>query len=118
MRPRLQLILLSVVLLGGCEGAANPVAPEPLPTWLSSLIRELESQPRANPPAYIARYEYRNEVVYFQPQRCCDVPSNVFKADGALMCHPDGGITGAGDGRCPDFAAERKNETIVWRDTR
>jgi hypothetical protein len=37
--------------------------------------------------------------------------------DGAcrVLCHPDGGITGGGDGRCADFAATRKDGELLWR---
>ena len=116
MKRRFQLAI-SVALFAGC-GGASPIAPDPLPTWLTSLIRNLESQPPANPRAFIARYEYKGQIVYFEPQRCCDVPSRVYWIDGTLLCQPDGGFSGAGDGRCPDFFAERKNEKVIWRDSR
>jgi hypothetical protein len=118
MTLRFQLLILPVVLLAGCGADRQPLAPGPLPAWLTSLITDLESQPPANPPAFIARYEFTNDVVYFLPQRCCDIQSTVYRTDGAILCHPDGGITGSGDGRCPGFFAQRKNEEIVWRDAR
>ena len=43
---------------------------------------------------------------------------SVWGVDRAVICHPDGGITGRGDGRCPDFFVERRNERVVWRDQR
>ena len=33
-----------------------------------------------------------------------------------LICHPDGGFSGIGDGSCPDI--EIKKETLVWQDDR
>jgi hypothetical protein len=62
--------------------------------------------------------EYQGQEVYFVPQRCCDVMSVVYRSDGAVMCHPDGGLNGKGDGRCADFSAERRNERIIWRDSK
>jgi len=56
--------------------------------------------------------------VYFVPQRCCDVMSVVYRSDGAVMCQADGGFAGTGDGRGPDFFAERQKERIIWRDPR
>jgi hypothetical protein len=44
--------------------------------------------------------------------------SVVYRSDGAVMCQPDGGLAGNGDGRCPDFFVERRNERIIWRDPR
>ena len=99
-------------------GVACATEGPPDPAWLTRLIHEIESQPVANPPAFIARYEYGGQVVYYLPPRCCDIPSNLYDAAGAIICHPDGGMTGGGDGRCPDFFARRSNEQIVWRDPR
>jgi hypothetical protein len=94
-----------------------PTTP-PLATWLTALIQKLENEPVANPPASIAQYEYKGQTVFFLPQRCCDIPSTLYDADGNIMGHPDGGITGQGDGRVPDFFEERSNKRIVWEDER
>ena len=88
------------------------------PDWVSTLITQLESEPVANPPARIAQYQYRGQTVYYLPPRCCDIPSTLYDPKGVVMCSPDGGFTGRGDGKCADFFAERKNEQIVWSDKR
>jgi Domain of unknown function (DUF6970) len=116
---RKQLVLLALLVSVAC--ATNPVAPDSpnsLPAWLTALTREAEAQPVANPPALIARYDYKGQSVYFLPQRCCDIMGVLYRADGSVLCHPDGGYNGTGDGQCADFFAERKNERIVWRDAR
>lgn len=113
----LPLLLCSGLALAACQ-SPSPVAPESLPTWVRTLIHDLEAAPVANPPAMIARYEYKGAVVYFLPQRCCDVWSDLYRADGTVVCHPDGGITGKGDGGCSDFFAQRTKEQIIWRDPR
>lgn len=117
MKLGLALLLTSVLVFSACD-RRTPPAPDNLPGWLISLIRDLEAQPVANPPALIARYDYQGRPVYFLPPRCCDVWSDLYREDGAIICHPNGGLTGNGDGRCPDFLTERKNERIVWRDPR
>ena len=111
------LILVLLPGLGAALGTACAPAVEH-PGWLDSVIAELEAEPVANPPALVAEYEYKGQVVYYVPPRCCDVASTVFDSTGAVMCSADGGLTGKGDGRCPDFAAERRNEQIIWRDRR
>lgn len=93
-------------------------APGPPPAWLTALIQKLEHEPVANPPASIIRYRYRGADVYYLPPRCCDVPGVLYDTAGAVVCLPDGGITGKGDGRCTDFAATRSDETVIWRDRR
>ena len=112
-----RIIVVSLVLAAGC-GPENPVAPGQHPAWLASVIRQLETEPGANPPAFVARYDYKGQVVYYVPPRCCDIRSTLYRTDGTVLCEPTGGFTGTGDGRCADFAAERKNEQIIWRDSR
>ena len=82
------------------------------------MLRDLESRPPANPPLAITRYEYRGQVVYYQTAACCDIFSNLYNEDGELIAHPDGGITGQGDGRSPNFFQERESEFLVWSDAR
>lgn len=113
MRIRRVVSAVALALGAACatEGPRDPA-------WLTTLIHELESQPVGNPPAFIARYDYRGQVVYYLPPRCCDIPSNLYDAAGAIICHPDGGLSGSGDGRCSGFFAQRTNEKVVWRDPR
>lgn len=108
---------LAVVVAAACS-AHNPAAPERFPPFVESLIRQLSAEPAANPPASITRYDYRGQVVYYVPPRCCDIPGDLYLPDGTRLCQPDGGFSGRGDGRCPDFFSERRNEQIVWQDPR
>ena len=123
MKPRLfrlpafcPLCVLCMLCIS-CD-AKTPIEPESTPEWLTALIRDFEMRPVANSPASITRYEYEREVVYFVPPRCCDIWSDLYRADGTTLCHPDGGLTGNGDGRCRDFLTKRKNAQIIWQDPR
>jgi hypothetical protein len=109
--------LISMVLAVGCA-TNTPVAPDPVPDWVTSLAQQLGAEPATNPPALIARYEYQGRLVYYVPSRCCDAWSDLYEANATLRCHPDGGLTGRGDGGCPDFLTQRKSELIIWRDSR
>jgi hypothetical protein len=113
------LVFLTFLMSVACAG--NPAAPDSngsMPAWLTTLVRQSEAQPAANPPAFIARYDYKGQTMYFLPQRCCDIMSVLYRSDGSVACHPDGGLTGRGDGQCADFFRERRNEQIIWRDAR
>jgi hypothetical protein len=121
------LCLLVVILtFSGCKtgettetnpsGEQQPVAGAD--EWLNNLIQQLRQEKAANPPAKIFRYTYRNKVVYYLTSRCCDIPGKVYDIAGNVLCEPDGGITGKGDGRCPDFFDERTDEIIIWEDKR
>lgn len=114
MRASVRALFLAVLMAACAKGTSV----SPHPEWLTALIQTLESQPVANPPAFIARYDYRGEAVYYLPPRCCDIPSIVYSATGTIICLADGGITGGGDGRCSDFLSTRKNEQVIWRDLR
>jgi hypothetical protein len=86
--------------------------------WLDTLIAQFQSAPVGNPPRSVYRYTYHGQTVYYVPAQCCDQFSTLYDADGHVLCAPDGGITGKGDGRCPDFLTGRTNEVLIWRDAR
>jgi hypothetical protein len=83
------------------DGALDPgvnMSDCPNPEWLVDLITSDE------PPACIQRYIYHDEVVFYTPiPGCCDRMSTLYDRCGTILCAPDGGYTGKGDGRCPDF---------------
>jgi len=114
MRTGCVLLLAVAVLAVGCSSPAEPERP----LWVWKLIAEYQVKPVGNPPQSIWQYEYAGRTVYYVPAQCCDMFGSLYDAEGTLICAPDGGITGKGDGRCPDFRAERKNEQLVWRDAR
>ena len=89
-----------------------------IPDWLTSMIQRLENEPVAGPPASIIQYGYKGQTVYFLPQRCCDFFSVLYDANGNIIGHPDGGITGQGDGRVPDFFDDRTGGRVIWEDER
>jgi Domain of unknown function (DUF6970) len=117
MRRWTVTLLFALALSAACA-PTGPSHSESLPPWLATLIDSLQRQPVSNPPAFVARYDYRAQVVYYLPPHCCDVWSSLYDTVGVIICHPDGGLSGSGDGLCPDFFQQRANERIVWRDAR
>ena len=101
------------------EEATNPDSKkdqpkaDAIPKWLKKLIHDLEAK-RDTTTARIIRYKYRNEVVYFLKSECCDRFSALYDTSGKRICST-GGFNGAGDGKCPDFFSEQKNEKIIWK---
>jgi hypothetical protein len=110
------LSILIIILLSGCRHVVEPY--DDIPNWLSKLIQQIEAEPVSASPGFVARYEYKGQIVYYLPQRCCDVPSILWDATGNVLCNPDGGFSGRGDGRCTDFFRERKDERIIWQEPR
>jgi len=114
MKTQYLMIIAMIILLAACAQATESGNPE----WVDQLIKKFESEPVGNPPLSIWRYEYNGQVVYYVPAQCCDMYSSLYGTDGMVMCAPDGGITGAGDGHCTDFFSERSNEQLIWSDSR
>ena len=103
-----------IILLMGCAGTSQTGNPD----WIDQLIKDYERAEVGNPPMSIWQYEYNGQVVYFVPAHCCDISSILYDAEGNVLCNPDGGITGKGDRRCPDFFDQRTNEQLIWKDSR
>jgi hypothetical protein len=120
------LFTVSIGFLTACSQqptsaiTADTTAPEVAahPTWMATLIGEYESQPVANPQREIIRYKFDGKTVYYMPPICCDIPSQLFSDEGKLLCYPDGGFTGGGDGRCPTFHKLKREAQFVWKDDR
>jgi hypothetical protein len=96
----------------------GPAADEEWPGFVNQRIDEFEADPKKDPPGSIWRYRYKGLVVFYVPPYCCDVPGELYDSNGTLICSPDGGITGDGDGRCTDFFDVRADEYRVWTDSR
>ena len=110
-----QWLLLLSLLLTGCT--KNDV-PKGTPDCITDRITQLESLSVSNPPAKIWQYTYNRQTVYYIPPKCCDIPSVLLNENCNTICSPDGGITGGGDGKCPDFFKTRTNEKLIWADPR
>lgn len=86
--------------------------------FVNSKISELQNKPKRNPPAELWRWDFKNSHYYYIPPYCCDVYSELYNSNGELICHPDGGITGGGDGKCPNLPRDSINYTLIWKDNR
>lgn len=88
------------------------------PGWLEARIQQLSAERRQNPPARIMRYRFEGQVVYYETLGGGDQYSNLYDQSGKIICHPEGGITGKGDGNCRYFTKRRTEERLVWQDSR
>jgi hypothetical protein len=113
---RLFFSLAFMTVCLSCTDVGSPIDREP--DWVQKMIHDFEAAPVGNPPQSVWKYEYLGSTVYYVPPQCCDQFGNLYDARGNIICHPDGGIGGTGDGRCTDFRSKRQNEVLVWRDPR
>jgi hypothetical protein len=114
MNNRFLVITVLFILLAACAQATRSANP----AWVDELVEQFERDPVGNPPQSIWRYEYNGQTVYYVPPQCCDQFSTLYDATGNVMCAPDGGLTGQGDGRCRDFFEKRSGEQLIWQDSR
>ena len=114
MKPLRLMLAISLVLAAGCASPSSSNNPE----WVDQLIERFETELVGNPPQSIWRYEYKAQLVYYVPAQCCDMFSTLYSADGEVLCAPDGGLDGRGDGQCADFRSQRTGETLIWEDAR
>lgn len=105
-------------VMGNIETTSVIVAaPQPtedqLPEWLANWVADLDAREVEFAPQSITRFESEGETVYYVVHRCCDQFSDLLDADGKLIGHPDGGITGRGDGVTKFSPSELEGEE-VW----
>ncbi|GAB3275640.1 hypothetical protein GCM10027347_49060 [Larkinella harenae] len=113
MKTFVSTLILTVIL--GCQ--EHSPAPVTVPECIQEIIERIQKEDSWNPPAKIYRYDYKDQDAYYIPAHCCDFPSMVI-VDCRLFCAPDGGFTGKGDGRCPEFLKEAQNPVLIWEDNR
>lgn len=114
MKTRLFILLTFCFSFVGCSQSISPENPE----WVENLIVQFKKEPEGNPPQSIWRYNYKGKIVYYVPPQCCDQFSTLYDENGNELGAPDGGMTGNGDGRFPDFFTVRTDEKLIWQDLR
>lgn len=86
---------------------------------LAAKIAALQAKPKGNPAYTIWSYNWNGQQVYLaSDQTCCDQYLTLYDECFTALCAPSGGLSGKGDGRCPDFYQQATNQQLVWRDPR
>ena len=88
------------------------------PAVVQQKVAVILQNPKGAKPATVYRYSYNGMIVYLVNAECCDQYNYLYDEQGNIICAPSGGITGLGDGRCPDFVSERTNALLIWKDNR
>ena len=104
MRNLCFLLLLTVL---AC--AKEDCAPQVPPCLLDRLLDESPV-----PIVEVQRWDIDDDHYFYLVADCCDIPSALFDEDCNFICSPDGGLTGRGDGNCPDFP-ESFDRTVIWK---
>jgi len=110
------IIVLAVIIATGTQCSRKIYGDAP--SCLKSKIDEIISKPVGNPPVKISEYNYNGQKVYLLARPCCDQYNELYDSDCNYLCAPSGGLTGKGDGKCPDFETNAKFIRVVWEDKR
>jgi len=85
-----------------------------LPTCIKHKIDSFKVAQKHEQPQKVVEYLYKGKKVYYVVMPCCDFFNEVYDDKCKLLGSPDGGFTGKGDGKLPDFFKEAKNEKVLW----
>ena len=108
------LIIACLFLFSNCNKSDETDA---IPTCIQAKIETLKTAPIQNPPAEVWKWEVDGATYYYITSDCCDQYNYLYNENCVIVCAPDGGITGNGDGNCPNFTNEII-KTLVWEDNR
>lgn len=86
--------------------------------WVKKMVEEFRLAPATDPPRRIYRYRWKDATVYYVPGVSPDRYSTLYDSTGQVICRPDGGMTGRGDGTCLEFLRDRRDKELVWEDKR
>ena len=85
-----------------------------LPTCIKNKIDSFKLKAAHEKPQRVVEYMYKGKKVYYVVMPCCDFFNEVYNENCKFLGSPDGGFTGKGDGKLPDFFAEAKSEKLIW----
>ncbi len=119
-------LVIICLVASGCCGSKKSVDPNAgdaaavvaTPACIKEMIKGFAKAEKENPPRKIYSYTYQGKTVYYVTPPCCDFFSDLYDAECKLIGHPDGGITGKGDGKFADFETAKSNEKLIWEDKR
>ena len=108
-------LFLSIMLLFSCDEIIDE---DGATSCIREKIDKIKEEPVANPPRAVYSYQYKGKTVQYFASNCCDFYNEVYDVICNLVCAPDGGIAGTGDGRCTDFFSVATHRTLIWKDPR
>jgi len=88
-----------------------------IPACIESKIKNVIKNEVTNPPTQVWKWKVDGKIYYYITADCCDQYNYLYDNNCELICAPDGGIIGSGDGNCPEFTGEIL-KTLVWQDQR
>ena len=115
MKLKSSVILLLGVLMMACV-CGEEVSGDTTPYCIEQKIAAIEKEPVRSPAASVTMIITRSKTYFYIPPYCCDFYGELYDDECNLVCNPDGGIGGNGNGNCPDYSIVE--ERVIWEDKR
>lgn len=109
---KLIIICITVFLFASCATKNQGIN---MPVCLTAKIDSMKMDPKINLPESVTHYTYKGRSVYYVVSGCCDQFNEVYDENCKSIGAPDGGITGKGDNRLPDFYSQVTDKRVVWQ---
>lgn len=104
-------VSLLIGILSTIFSVTIATADDRLPQWLeNNILSDTE-----NPPLGIWQISHHNQIAFYIISPCCDQYNYLYDINGTPLCAPSGGISGAGDGKCPYPADNNESIKLVWK---
>lgn len=107
-------IIACLFLFSNCNKSNET---DSVPSCIKAKIEMLKTAAIQNPPAAVWKWNVDGKNYYYITSGCCDQYNYLNDENCEVVCAPDGGFTGNGDGKCPDFNNDI-SKTLVWEDPR
>jgi len=113
----LKLILVSFFSITVLTVCPSDDTSEEIPVCIETKINEILTKEATNPPTQIWKWKVDTKTYYYITSDCCDQFNYLYTNNCELVCAPDGGFTGNGDGTCPTFSGKIV-KILIWEDKR
>ncbi len=110
---RIYFLITTILII--CSSFQKKKSKQVLPSCIKQKIELFKRMEKHEQPQSVIEYIFKGKKVYYITMPCCDFFNELYDANCKLMGHPDGGITGQGDGKLPDFNKEKTKERIIWK---
>ncbi len=113
----LKLTFISILMSGFLLNCKPSNQQRVLPSCIDSKIEAIKKAPVQNPPTEIWKWQIDTVAYYYITSGCCDQYNYLYNENCEVVCAPDGGFTGKGDQKCPDFG-DNIQKKLIWKDER
>lgn len=107
-------IIVSLLILMCFNNCRNYLSLATIPACIKQEIRKAKRS-KNNLKIQVWQFKYKGDTVYFISASAADKMSVLLDCHCNIICRPDGGLTGKGDGHCKDFFLFRSDEKLIWQ---